>query len=363
VRLALLATCTLALAGCGATSADAHYSPKKAIWGPVEVDGVSQFPIYHKLGVGIYETQLLWANVAPRRPAQPTNPDDPAYVWPTALSQAVADASRYRIRVAVEVETAPPWANGGHRQNWAPTQPADFADFLTAAARRYPQVHLWIIWGEPNRAQNFMPEHHDTPGKPLTAAEAQAPHLYARLLDAAYFALKGASRRNLVIGGDTETVGTISTLNWVRNLQLPDGLPPHMDLYGHDPFSDRRPNLSARPLGNGAVDFSSLPELAGWLDRYLTPARLHRPKLRLFLSEYVLPVHPSDEFNFWVDPGTQASWLAAALKISEDWWRIYALGWLQLYDAAPVRGGLSLDGGLMTLGGRRRPAYYAYESG
>jgi len=39
----------------------------------------SQFPIYRDLGAGIYETNLKWAEIAPQRPAHPTNPDDPAY--------------------------------------------------------------------------------------------------------------------------------------------------------------------------------------------------------------------------------------------------------------------------------------------
>ena len=32
---------------------------KKGIWGPVRVDGVSQFPIYRELGAGVYHTSLL----------------------------------------------------------------------------------------------------------------------------------------------------------------------------------------------------------------------------------------------------------------------------------------------------------------
>jgi len=56
-------------------------SRKKAMWGPVEVAGKSQFPIHRDLGVGIYEYSLNWENVAPTRPKDPTDPDDPAYVW------------------------------------------------------------------------------------------------------------------------------------------------------------------------------------------------------------------------------------------------------------------------------------------
>ncbi len=46
-------------------AADARQSRKKSIWGPVEVNGVSQFPIYRDLGVGIFQMGLSWAAVAP----------------------------------------------------------------------------------------------------------------------------------------------------------------------------------------------------------------------------------------------------------------------------------------------------------
>src|SRR5215216_1091814 len=46
-------------------AAGAAPSRKKAIWGPVTVNGKSQFPIYHDLGAGIYQIQLSWPGAAP----------------------------------------------------------------------------------------------------------------------------------------------------------------------------------------------------------------------------------------------------------------------------------------------------------
>ena len=63
----------------GAGGAARAASLKKGIWGPVRVDGVSQFPIYRELGAGVYHTSLRWAKVATRRPVDPRNPRDPAY--------------------------------------------------------------------------------------------------------------------------------------------------------------------------------------------------------------------------------------------------------------------------------------------
>ncbi len=141
---------------------------------------------------------------------------------------------------------SPGWANGGRGANYAPTRPCDFAAFAAAAAKRYPAVHHWMIWGEPTRMPNFVPfvaQSEKAHGRPLTTRQQQAPHRYARLLDASYGALKAASSKNLVIGGNTYTTGDIPPVAWVQNLKLPNGKPPRMDLYGHNPFSYRHPSL------------------------------------------------------------------------------------------------------------------------
>src|SRR5439155_24304190 len=153
----VLASACAALSAAPATAAKRHFTSKKSIWGPVTRDGVSQFPTYHDLGAGIWQTTLSWRDVTPTRPADPTNPSDPAYHWPAELDQAVSEASRYHIRISLLVMSSPPWANGGRPYNWVPTRISDYTDFLTAAARRYPSVHLWMIWGEPSRRANFMP--------------------------------------------------------------------------------------------------------------------------------------------------------------------------------------------------------------
>ena len=210
-----------------------------------------------------------------------------------------------------------------------------FARFLTAAARRYPAVHLWMIWGEPDRPANFALDLRvRARARRLTPAEARAPHVYAQMLDASYAALKSASERNLVIGGDTYTWGDIPVRLWVENLRLPNGRPPRMDLYGHNPFGYRDPNLANPPSPGGAFDFSlDLGRLSRLVDRYL--AR-HGHLIKLFLSEWTIPTSPlDDEFNFYVTPAVQARWIRDAWRIVRSSPFIYALGWIHLKDDPP----------------------------
>lgn len=360
--LVVLPALALLLALAAAPPADARRSIKKSIWGPVQLNGVSQFPIYRDLGAGIYQMNLNWHTTAPTRPGRPTDPADPAYRWPAEVAYAISEARRYGIRVALLVQGSPAWANGGRDRRWAPRDPGDFARFATAASRRYPGVRLWTIWGEPTRRANFKPLLHERRDRPLTRRMRTGPRTYARLLDAAYGALKARNRRNLVIGGNSFVTGDVSPRNWIRNLRLPNGRPPRMDMYGHNPFSARRPNLARRPLGHGFADFSDLDTLAGWVDRYL-----RRPKgrrMKLFLSEFFIPTDRfNEEFNFYVSRRTAASWLRSALRITRRSSRIYTLGWFSLYDDPPRAQRDEVNRGLLTYRGQRKAAYAVFKRG
>ena len=341
----------LALLTVAMPSSAAAFS--KAIWGPVYRDGANQFPLYRELGVSIYQADLSWNLVAPTRPRTPGDPRDPAYHWPLQIQQAIAEARRFHIRVMLQIIGAPPWANGGHTDwSWAPHNPADFAAFAAAAARRFPNVHLWMIWGEPTHEGNFEPITKALPGARLDRAQRAAPHIYARMLDAAYGALKRVNRRNLVIGGCTYTTGLLDPLQWIQNLRLRDGRPPRMDMYAHNPFGYRAPSFSVGVSPFDEIQFSDLPELARWIDRYL------RPGLPLFLSEWTIPTAPDREFDFWVAPSVAARWITDALRLSRQWSRIYALGWIHVYDDPPLS-----YGGLLSAQGVPKPSLRAFADG
>src|SRR5271166_5478830 len=215
----------------------ARASPLKMIWGPVVLpNGQSSFPTYHSLGVQVFQMDLTWADVAATRPADAQNPSDPAYAWPAAVDQAVQQAAQFGIGVCLLVKGTPAWANDGRDPAWAPTSATDYANFLIAAARGYPTVRYRMIWGEPNREDisDFRPM---PPHSPV------GPRRYALLLQAAYGALKSVSPSNIVIGGNTWSFGQVEPADFVRWMRLPDGKPPQLDYYGHNPFGRRFPRL------------------------------------------------------------------------------------------------------------------------
>ena len=362
-RLLILIALAAACAAAAPARAAAAVTLKKSMWGPASVAGASQFPVYADLGVGLWQQNLSWRATAPRRPADPSDPADPAYAWPAGLDAAIADAARHGIEVSLLVMRTPAWANGGRSGRWAPDRPRDFARFLAAASRRYPAVRHWMIWGEPTKAANFQPLRDDR-GRRLRGRGLRGPHIYARMLDAAYVALKGVSPRNLVIGGNTFTVGTVTPRRFIQALRLPSGRPPRMDLWGHNPFSLRRPVLAQPPLGRGFADFGDLDTLARWLDRNMRGARPGGRRLRLFLSEMSIPTdHRNFEFNFWVTRAVQARWITDALQATRAWRRIYTFGYLGLYDDPLLADGLQVERGLIARDGARKPAYDAFKRG
>ena len=339
-------------------SAHAVQTVKKSVWGPTTLNGRSLFPTYQALGVGLYSIQARWDQIAPSdRPRDPKNPNDPAYEWPAHLDAAVSEATDHGMKVQMMLMGTPPWANESQTWRWVPNDPSDFGNFATAIARRYPNVHLWMIWGEPNRKHNFQPftPAKTTDGK-LNRAQRVAPHNYAVLLDIAYEALKAESRANLVIGGNTYTASgpaDINTYPWIRHMKLPDGSRPRMDMYGHNPWGASIPNLNDAPSPRGSVAFGDLRRLAVALDKAYP-----RKRLKLFLAEWGVPTGFRDEdLMYELKPNEAKRWVKAAFKIARAWKRIYTIGWVHPVDTE--RNSM----GLLDSSGNRKPTYDAFQAG
>ena len=336
------ALCVVALTLTAGVSTGA--AAEKAIWGPVTLpSGGSAFPTYRDLGVDTYQYTLSWAAVAPQQPADPGNPGDGAYRWPAELDQAVAAAAANRINVALLVTRSPSWANGGRSQIHAP-DPGAYAQFVAAASRRYPSVRRWMIWGEPNRADRFQPN---------SAGGPESARAYAPILDAAYGALKGVSRRNIVIGGMTWTGGDVKPAPFMKFMRLANGRPPRLDWFGHNPFPFRFPNLRELAIGGGFRDISDLDTFQRQL------RRTYGKRARFWLSEFlVLSDRRSSTFELSVSRVDQARWLAAAYNIADSLDSVAGLGWFSLLDQ-PDRPGSSFWG-LLTSSGQPKPAARAF---
>ena len=327
----------------------APLSTLKAMWGPSTLpDGSSAFPLYKDLGVDILQNQLLWDQVALRRPDNPRDPSDPAYLWPQSLDRAIADGQANGIRSALMVRNAPQWANGERGPFFVPRDARDFGDFLIAAAKRYPTVRHWMVWGEPTRLGVF---------EPMRPRSPDGPEAYAILLDRAYGALKSVRKSNIVIGGMTVTIGVQMPARFLRWMRLPNGKPPRLDWYGHNPYSRRFPDLRKQPYVKELRDFSDLDTFIREIRR--TYRRSGR-KPKLWLSEFTISSDRNNRaFNFHTTRKGQARWLTTAYRIARRQNYIAGLGWFNLIDEPNRVNGLTT--GLLTADGRKKPAYDAYK--
>jgi hypothetical protein len=394
-RRLLLPLClagALALAWAAPASA-----AEKSIWGPTPdypagnqncptSTACSAFPTYAQLGVQNVQLQIPWDRVALRRPANPRDPNDPAYTWPTYGDSMVQQAAQYGMSLTVLVQGTPGWSNGNKGRQWVPDNVQDYADFMYAISQRYPTIHRWMIWGEVNYGANFQPMPDHSP---------VGPRAYASLLDAAYAALKAANPNNIVIGGDTLNVDTpVSLAEFIRWARIGTGKkqrPPRVDWWGHNPYEGRFPNLASNPVRKflGLSDTDTIHKL---LKRAYVGKKKRKRKVRsaahasksvarvaetrgkkkkkrrrvtppLWFSEYsVLSGHGA---RFWqgfhVSDQEQAAWLAAAYQLVDGVPYVKGLGWYRLDDEPETIAG-SADWGLVRYTGAQKPSFAAYQA-
>lgn len=208
-----------------------------------------------------------------------------------------------------------------------------------------------MIWGEPNRADRFLPNRREAP----IGARA-----YALLLDRAYAALKEASPDNIVIGGNTFTGGDVKPGRFIRWLRLPSGEPPRLDWYGHNPYPFRYPDLDQPPLPGGWRDLSDLDTLVEEVNDTYRPTGISP---RLWLSEFTVQSdHSSAVLRDSVSRPGQARWLRAGYEVAGSVDGVAGLGWFKLLDDPDFPG--HAHWGLLTSDGKKKPAFRAYrESG
>jgi hypothetical protein len=293
----------------------------KAIWGPVTYPAgnsncpsgtkCSAFPTYKQIGADNYEMQVPWDRVALRRPANPRDPNDPAYTWPTYADQAAQQAAQYGMSVTILVQGTPAWANGSKGRQWVPDKMQDYADFMYAASLRYPSVHQWMVWGEVNYGANFqpMPEH--------SPVEGRFPDIRQPALN------------NLIGLSDADTLHKLLKKAYVGKKRK-----------GR---KSRKATASAHVSKNG---------------KKKKKARRHTPPI--WFSEYsVLSGHPAHFWlGFYVSDQEQAQWVSSAYQLVNSVPYVAGLGWYRLDDEPEASG--SANWGLVTYTGQHKASFGAY---
>ena len=218
-RIALIATVALGATGLAvqaATASSKHQASTKSSHLLVGINDeantlygntTTAFQALTTLKAQVLRVNLYWGGTkwaaANNKPADPTDPGDPAYNW-SLYDRLVRYAALAHIRVVFSILYTPSWANGGKGRNVAPTNAKDLQDFAYAAGIRYsgyyapppwqqdlsygngptplPEVNMWTAWNEPNNPDWLTPQYKRVGGK----WRIESAYQYAKICNAVY---------------------------------------------------------------------------------------------------------------------------------------------------------------------------------
>ncbi|HMG97913.1 MAG TPA: hypothetical protein VK546_03270, partial [Gaiellales bacterium] len=240
------------------------------------------FPAVQLLHPQVIRYDVSWAGTAPRKPADATNPDDPAYDW-SLVDQVVVRADALGVPVMLTIEVTPRWAGGG-TGNKAPVNMASLQAFAYAAATRYsgqhivpstgqvlPAVTRWEAWNEPNTTSHLTPQYSCR----CASAQPVAPGIYARILTAIYRGVHSAGThagiKEIVAGGATKPNYSgpktfEPAVAPLRFLLLLGKRHPPLDVYSHQPYRTDVGKKVGQLPGPNDIGFADLPRLIKGLD-------------------------------------------------------------------------------------------------
>jgi hypothetical protein len=345
-------------------------------------DPSSAFETLQSLRTQVLRVNLYWGGnrwaVANSKPANATNPGDPAYDWSLYDRLARYSASS-GIRLVLSIVGTPKWANHGAHMNRAPTSFGALKSFARAAATRYsgsyvppiaqqdpalasptdplPAVKMWTAWNEPNNPVFLAPQYKKVKGK-WTVLSA---YNYARICNAIYAGIHGVSgekvacgvtdpRGNDNAGSSRASVDPLSFLVAAHKYGM-----KKFDVYAHNPYASAgNESPSYVPKGRTArrTQLGNIGQLLTLIKKYYGPKHL-------WITEYGYQTNPPDKTLMGVSWSKQATFLKQAYALARKNPRIDMLLWFLVRDQPQLGGWQS---GLETITGVKKPAWFAFTS-
>ncbi len=292
LRSLVLVLACLGVAASAATAATARPAPRPAPRGLPTVTTGTTLPLRTGLqdplfggpqattaasmasDAGVKNVRLIvsWKSIAPATLPQnwdPTDPASPYYNW-SDLDAAVAATQGAGLTPMLNLSTPPSWAY--HVQPTLTTGGQPDIDalgaFAKALALRYPTVHIFEVWNEPNFNANLSP---------------QDPVYYRNMVNAVAASVHAVNSSNLVVAGElapfkhkpsgADKFSVTSPLDFMSKMLCLSGPTnptrtcpdvAHFDVWSHHPYSDTGPFGHAK--ANGGIELGDLPKMKSLLD-------------------------------------------------------------------------------------------------
>lgn len=302
----------------------------------------------------IVRTLVTWANVAPTRPANASDPFNSAYRF-NDLDELVRNTQERDMEVLITIWGTPKWANGGRTPNYLPKRMSDLTAFARAVATRYsgrypgfPYVRFYSIWNESN-LQLFLAPQFDAKGKSV------GPRNYAKLAAAAYAGIKAGNPGAKVAIGSTSSAGRDKPLKGKsethspgRFAQLVAAANPRLkfDAWAQHPYPVPANQKPAQKVKWPNVTLSAFPRFEASLDKWFK-----RKNVRIWITEYGHEVKQDGEPN-GVSRAQQAAYAAQALALAKKDPRTDMFIWFVFRDSATSE----WQSGLRTRSGAAKPS-------
>jgi hypothetical protein len=354
-RFALLALVAL----LAAPAAAVHAAPRMPIgffddpsfrWSPTRAENLRQASA---AGASVIHTTASWPGLAPTKPANPANGEDPAYKLGD-LDELVYQSGLYGLRVMIDINGTPKWANGGKAPNVMPKRLGDLTAFAKMLATRYNgrqghgTVALWSVWNEPNLQLFLTPQ--------FVGKKIVGPANYAKLFKAAYAGIKSGNPLSKVAIGETSARGRDKPLAGVSASIAPGTFAKYLakvpglkfDAWAHHPYPTS-PNLPpTQKVRYPNVVLLTLPTFEKDLKTFF-----HR-SVPVWITEYGHETKPPDPHG--VSYATQSKYAVQALNIAKNDPNVQMFIWFVFHDTT----GNPWQSGLYTAGGSQKPAYDAF---
>ncbi len=302
-------------------------------WGP---DRPAEMAIAHGTNnSSIVRTLVTWSASAPTKPANATDPFDPAYKFDD-LDELVRNAQLQDSEVLLTLWGTPPWANGNKGPNYLPTSMTDFQNFAKAVASRYsgryagyPFVRFYGIWNESNLGLFLSPQFN-------SKGQIVSPAAYAKLAAAGYAGIKAGSAKAQVAIGETSSSGrdkkkagasdavapgTFAQLVAKANKNL------KFDAWAQHPYPVPVSQSPTQKVRWPNVALTSLPQFETSLDTWFG-----RKNIPVWITEYGSETKPGEPHG--VTESQQASYVTQAIDIAKKDKRVPMFIWFVLQDSS-----------------------------
>ena len=262
------------------------------------------------------------------------------------------------MRVMININGTPRWANGGKTPNHMPKRLADLTTFSRMLADRYDgrhghgNVRLWSVWNEPNLQLFLTPQ--------FSGKKIVSPANYAKLYKAAYAGIKAGNKVAQVAIGETSNLGrdkpialsgqgqSVAPGTFARLLAQQKGL--KFAAWATHPYPTR-PNM--KPLQKVRypnVTLALLPTFERNLKKFF-----HR-RVPIWITEYGHQTKPEQPHG--VTYAQQAAYVKQALRIARADRNVQMFIWFTFRDSI----GNPWKSGLEKTNGSHKPSYAAFSA-